>query len=447
MCIFMKDDKSKSKFSSMREKNAVLFLAKIFDGAKQVPHLQYFIGNGFWMTLKEGATTLLGVFVSVALARLLTKETYGQYQLVITIISLFSVFSIPGLNSSLTRSVARGYDGNYRNSVHISFWWSLIAVPLLSSLAGYFYIIGNQDVAASFLISAIFFPFFYAPNTWNAFLVGKQKFNLLTRWNIISVLFQSFLLVTMAWIFKNNLIVLVFSYFFSYTIFNYIWYKKSFALIQTDKKNEEDIDYGFFLTKLSTLEIVASYIDKVLVGLLLGPESLAIYTIVSLIAVKIKDLSKVVGQLIFPKFSTSKKTFVDILYAYQRPWLLFTLSMVAISGLYYVSIPTLIRLLFSEQYTPYTYLAQWFTITVVLSFPLAVLAYYVLAKKEKKIIILSRPIFAFIRIVLNAFAIYFFGLIGAVVAFNLSMLIRLFFFLFGIKYTQPKKGKDECLRI
>ena len=99
-------------------------------GKKLGLNLNYFIKNGSWALFRQFIDILTGLFLTTAFARLLTEEVYGQYRLIITLVEIFSFISIPGLNTAIIRSVARGYDGDYKKVVKVSFYWSLLALPV-----------------------------------------------------------------------------------------------------------------------------------------------------------------------------------------------------------------------------------------------------------------------------------------------------------------------------
>lgn len=125
--------------------------------------LPYFVKNGFWVILRQGVGAITGLALSVAFARLATQEVFGQYQFILSILSIVSILSIPGLNTSIIRSAARGCDGDYKEVVRVSFIWSLLGVPALLIIGGYYYIYQSHPLGIALMISSIFFRFFTLP--------------------------------------------------------------------------------------------------------------------------------------------------------------------------------------------------------------------------------------------------------------------------------------------
>lgn len=123
-------------------KNKIYNLSLIY-GNKLGLDLPYFVKNGFWMTLRQIVDLLSGLAISIAFARLATKEVFGQYQFIIAAFSIAGILSLPGLNISILRSVSRRCDGDYKRAVRTSFRWSLLGVPLLLIFGAFYFFFGN----------------------------------------------------------------------------------------------------------------------------------------------------------------------------------------------------------------------------------------------------------------------------------------------------------------
>ena len=57
---------------------------------------------------------------------LLTKEVYGQYQFVLSVLSLASVAALPGMRPAIVRAVAKGFDSTYKAALKLIFKRSLL---------------------------------------------------------------------------------------------------------------------------------------------------------------------------------------------------------------------------------------------------------------------------------------------------------------------------------
>jgi O-antigen/teichoic acid export membrane protein len=182
-------------FSNLQSK---IYLWSREYGQKIGLDLPYFIKNGSWMALKQAVELITAIAPLVVFSRLVDPAIFGEYQYFLSILAIMSIVSLPGLNVSVLRSVSRGYDGDYQKAVRMSFLWSLIGVPSLFLLGVYYFLVDRSGLGISLMISSIFFPFFYAPNTWNYFLQGKEKYNILLRFFSVQAAFNALSIICIA---------------------------------------------------------------------------------------------------------------------------------------------------------------------------------------------------------------------------------------------------------
>lgn len=390
------------------------------------------------MSMRILANTTAALAIYVFFARFSSPEVFGQYQLIISIISIIYIFSVPGLNTSLLRSVSRGYDGDYRDAVRKSFLGSLLGVPALLLVGAYYYIFQNHALGFSLMIASIFFPFFYAPNTWEWFLQGKSRFDILALYSSVQSLVNAATTILIIVLSGNNLVFITAAYLISYTFFNGVYYLKSLKYVSNRKKDNDFFNYGWFLTKINILSTIANNVDKILVGIFLGPADLAIYSVISLIAVRFRDTLKSLVALMFPKMANLKINFKEFLKIQRKNISLSLLFFLVIATVYYFTIPYVNRLMFTNEYAQYSYFSQIFSVNVFLAIPIAFLGYYINAIKNEFTIIITNPVFSVVKIILNIYMIIEFGLIGAVIAFNLTTVLWFLLHLFGLFYSDKK---------
>jgi O-antigen/teichoic acid export membrane protein len=232
--------------------------------------LPYLIRNEFWVYLRFGASLLIGIAISVAFARLASKEIYGQYNYLISILAIVSILSIPGLKNAVLVSTARGNDGNYRPAVKTSFLWSLLGVPVLLATGAYYFYYNTQIVGVCLMISSVFFPFIYAPSIWDSFLAGKKRFDLTARYGSIQLTINAATVIAILSFAAENLVLIFYTYLVASFSVNSVLYWKSLKYIGNDRKDEGCQKYGYFLTTTNVAGNVAKHIDKILIGTLLG---------------------------------------------------------------------------------------------------------------------------------------------------------------------------------
>src|SRR3989344_4903049 len=104
----------------------------------------YLAKGGFWITFGQSFSTLLSLVLIIAFANLLPKETYGTYRYILSLASIFNVFTLTGMNSAVARAVAIGHEGALRTSVKYQLKWNLLMLVAFFTLGGYY--LANGDI-------------------------------------------------------------------------------------------------------------------------------------------------------------------------------------------------------------------------------------------------------------------------------------------------------------
>lgn len=392
--------------------------------------LPYFVKNGFWMFFQQTIGSMAGLLLAIAFARLVDKDIFGQYQLAISIITFTSIIAIPGLNIAVARSVARGNDGDYPKAVKKSFRWAIWGVPVLIIAGLYYYFFKQNHILGISLISVSWiFPFLYAPNTWNGFFLGKHKFKanaLLTSIQSVAIFI---VIISIIFLFKNNLIFLVLAYCLIYAISNGIYYLRSLKFISNQKSDSGTVKYGYFLTLTNSLEVLSEHIDKIIIGVLLSPVHLAVFTIISFIPLKFGNFIKPFLSLFFPKLSEKDINLKIIIQSNKKILAAALCFLLAGAVAYFFLIVKVNSLFYGEKYLQDYFYSRYFIFFVFLIFPLLFLGKYAQAKKLRLAIFATGPVFVIIKAVLMVAGIYWQGFLGAILAYNLSYVIKLFFYI------------------
>ena len=280
--------------------------------------LPYVIRNEFWVYLRLGITTVTGLATSVVFARLATREVFGQYNYLIAILSIIALTSIPGLKGSVLRSTARGNDGNYQQATKTRFLWSFIGIPALLGIGVYYYYYNIQIIGICLMISGIFFPFLYAPNSWESFFAGKKKFNLTALFGSVQSTISAAAIIIILFISANHLVLIFSTYLVTNAFLLLMLYRKSLKYTENSKIDGECIRYGYFLTTNNIAGTIAQHVDKILIGTLLGAPQLAIYTIATAIPVKTRDLLRTAWYPFRPKISEQGTNIKEITTKVRR---------------------------------------------------------------------------------------------------------------------------------
>lgn len=147
-----------------------------------------FLPDSFWVSFRYGIVTITSFTLSIFFARLVSKETYGMYQYVLSALALFSVLSLPGLTYASLKSVVAGDSKAVARGVMISFLLSLVGSLALLCFAGFKIWSGETIIGWALLVGALFLPFFYAPSAWYTYYHGRKMYRLVEVLLAISTL-------------------------------------------------------------------------------------------------------------------------------------------------------------------------------------------------------------------------------------------------------------------
>ncbi len=263
----------------------------------------YLAKGSFWLNLNNIISTLLAFILSILFANYVTKETYGNYQFIVSIASIIGTLSLTGMNAAVTQAVARKLEGVLKDSVKTQIRFSFIPFLIGLCISAYYLIQTNNVISISVLIISILMPFSNSLNTWGAFVSGKKRFDSFF-WQ--SQIINSLYYVAMIFIIflAPSAIFLVIANFGAMFIGNLIAYFYTINKFKPNNNSENAaLDYGKKLSLSSILPLVALQIDNILVFHLLGAQNLAIYAFASNIPDKFMSLVRPLSTLALPKMA------------------------------------------------------------------------------------------------------------------------------------------------
>lgn len=398
--------------------------------------IAYIIKNEFCVYLRQAVILITGVAVSVAFARLASKEVFGQYNFILAILAIFSVLSIPGLKNAVLRSVARGREGSYNAAVKTSFLWSLLGIPALLAVGGYHYYYSTPTIGICLMISSVFFPFIHALNIWSSFFQGKRRFDLIAKYGSIQSTVNATAIIAILFLNPTHLVLIVVTNLITNCLLTCLFYLRSQRYIENKARDNECKKYGYFLTTANIAGALSGNIDKILLGILLGPSQLAIYSIAKGIPDRIRMLLKSAWVPFMPKFSQDGNELKDISRKIKRLILPLSLAVAGGSLLYWLFIDDIMLALFSTKYMESIIYARMLLLMILASIPSAFLGTFAIAKRKTKAIVLRSHIFSFLRLLIMYGFIYQWGIMGAVWGLNLNTIAETLLTWAGMRWQQ-----------
>jgi O-antigen/teichoic acid export membrane protein len=236
----------------------------------------YLAKGSAWYVLSRVFSALISFATMFAFARWISKETFGAYEYILSIVSLFAVLSLPGINNALIRASAKGKEGMLALCTKIRLKWSVFA-SLLCLLTALWYL-GHQNyiLGYSFLIACALLPFTRVFNTFLAFFIGKKRFDLEAKSSIAINVLEALFFIPIIFL-TNNLVIIMLAYFITRSIFPVMFYWFTQKRVTNKTTDNETILFGKHLTIMQALNFAAEHIDKIIIWQYLGPVAVATY--------------------------------------------------------------------------------------------------------------------------------------------------------------------------
>jgi O-antigen/teichoic acid export membrane protein len=332
------------KFLILRIKT---FLQKTLQWGQNIlrTDLRYLVKGSFWLSVGQIISSITSFALLVVFTNLM-PATNGDYKYILSIAGILGIFTLGGVNTTVTRSIARGYEGSLQQGLKTRMLWGMVGGCAGLLLSFYYFYNHSFALAIAVIMTSIFLPFFDPLGIYESYLQGKKQFRQMTRYYITTQI-STTAIVLITLLLSRNLLLIVLAYFSSWTLFRWYYLKKTLRLPMNTLTEATTIPQGKHLSYMSVIGTVANYIDRLLVFHFFGDISLTVYSIAIAPTEQIKAFVKSIDTLAFPKFSVqTKETAKKNLYKKFLQLLLFT---ILITGFYIITAPYFFHLLFPKH--------------------------------------------------------------------------------------------------
>ncbi|MFC2044516.1 lipopolysaccharide biosynthesis protein [Chloroflexota bacterium] len=165
--------------------------------------------------------------------------------------------------------------------------------------------------------------------------------------------------------------------------------------------------YGFFLTTTNIVGTLANNIDKILIGIIMGPARLAIYSIAIAIPIKLKDLLRLGAVPLTPKVNRDG---IELSHVEEKiKGFILPLALIVAGGLllYWFFIDDIMLLMFGVGYQESGEYAKLLLPLVLLRLPTSLLGTFTMMKKKTRAIVLGYHVFPFIKLDIMSVSMYY----------------------------------------
>lgn len=263
----------------------------------------YLAKSSFWLQASSVFVSFASFFLYVIFGHVLPKEVYGTYQYLLSIGAIVGAFTLTGMNGAVTRAVARGFEGSYRESIRVQLAWNLVPFAGAWACGAYYLLHGNATLGWGLVLIGIFVPLNTTFNTYSAYLSAKKDFK---RGFLYSVFTNTpyYLAVALVAFSLPAALALLAANLISQAIGFFVAHRRVLALYRpNENKDPEAITYGKHLSFINFFNVAISQIDNILVFHYLGAAPLALYSFATAIPDRL-NIFRSIATAAFPKFAT-----------------------------------------------------------------------------------------------------------------------------------------------
>ena len=385
--------------------------------------LRYYIRNYFYLIVAEVVTMALGLGLSVAFARLLPKELYGHWNYIFSVIGILTIFTLPGMNTAITQAVARGHEKVLIEGTKQRFKWSTLGSISVLGVGIYYFLTGSIELGKAFMVFTLFLPFYENFQTYTAFLSGKKQFDKFALYRSITQIISVLVTVIVMYLSRNLLLILT-ANLLSFSLFRGYFFKLTAKNMEAQSDDPEVIPFGKRLTALEIPSVIRGNYVKIIVGIFLSFQELAIYSIAFIIPDFLVSLLDKIVPLTLPKLAAmdEKRAYSEV----RKRYIYLVLGSAAISGVFILVCPYLLPFLYSSKYVDSVLYAQILLIANIFGIPTRFLQKSLLPAQKKVKELFKLQIAALMaEVILLIILVSALGLLGVVITRTLVSLLSM----------------------
>lgn len=370
--------------------------------------------NLAWVFSLRAAQLVLGMASTYFLVRAVSKEDFGEYQFVLSIIGVLTLTSLFNLKSATMQAVARGNYGSYRPALRLSFLSCFLGSAGLIGMAAWQYFQShNTHLAMAFAATSLIFPFTYGLDQWKGIKAGEEKYKSTFFLEGGNAIVMNIAVILACLMVPGSYVLPIVCLLLFPALRNIFSTLHDLKVIPKDSFEEADnVSYGLKSSLYLGVSIAAKHLDKILLFAFLSPVALATYAVADRVAELIRGLVQDMAAILSARFA--RKTYDKQL---DRMMKVMCLGLDAVIILFaFTLMPYMIHLIFGEQYTDSIPYAQAMVCSVAIG-NFAVLRFRFIRSKTdlggfKSVTLISSATRAIAAIIL----IPLYGLVGAVIA-------------------------------
>lgn len=401
--------------------------------------VEYLVCSGLWVSFGHIFTIARGFLMALILTHFLSSQVFGQYNWLVSILGIISVFSLSGIGIAITQAVARGKEGAYRQGFLLSLKWGALGGIVLLGLALFYYLWkGEGQFGMTFFLMAFLFPFYTTSFLSRAFWGGKKRFDVLTKQRIV-IAFCSLLVMGSAAVLFNNLTYQIVAFLLSTILFEGFFTVRALKFINT--QNDEKLStFARQRSNMNIISLITFNFDYFVIPFFVGFELFAPYVLAMSIAAQLKGIFKLLSSIIFPKLADRDFQSASRLLKRYLGKIIF--SAICLGVILVYLLPILIDVFFPSDYSQAAFYVQILILAIALQLPVMFINQFFNAQKMVTVLYKITFFNLILKIALLLPLLYWWHLTGAAIAFLIFRIIVLIFMIF-LFWRVCEKSKDD----
>lgn len=400
---------------------------------------------------------IIGLMISIIIARALGPNDYGLYAFTIWMCSLFIVIANAGINTAAIKFMAESYTSEDINYTNNTFKYltkmEKISVFFVVAVSGivlwYFWSSINPELSTYILIAVLIAIYFKAKYMYfTSVAKGIEKFHLISKVVIITAPINLVMVFTASF-FLNDIETYIWLYMFICIMYLYLMRTNIKKYLNYDVSGTVDLNIKRRINKHVSIVSVNIFLSFIIfkqseIGFLYyltGQEYVSFYSIgFALASAAVLLVPGIYSALLLPLMSrlgANGKGEVKYVYISSMRYL-FILSM-PVLAIGIVSADTIVNIMYGKLYIEAGISIQICLISSVIAIIATSGQSYLMSSDRQSTVLKVMIVTAILTLILDYYFIINFGLIGALIANLISVAFISFFIIyFATKYLSAK---------
>lgn len=311
-------------------------------------------------------------------------EMYGQFKVIIGVISFSGAFCSLGIGQIALMSAARGVDGNLGPLIRKKFVTNWFGSFLIMCVAAYYFFLRKDSIELAYglALAALIFPVYNIADLWPGWFNGKSRFFWLASARSINSALLLVVVTVIAVLDINSIWLAISMIMLSGSLINIWLINKALSLRSNSNHDSSLLRFGRHASIALMFSSVLA-LDVVFLENFHTLEVVAVYSVSLVLPSLLKAIFGLLGQVAAPRIYSTDSA-AELWEYFKKKFIWLTLSFILLGVLGFLTIPFVVPLLFSEEYMVAGSYAKWLWLVICCSGSFSYLGSALLATKKPK---------------------------------------------------------------